>query len=696
MKYELKLLLLLTILVALPCILLSAFALEALLGQKVIIEKKIEESYSAIASTNRKNILERVNNKIKILDKITNQALPTQSNLMIALLREPLEDSFFRRFYLLDKDYNILYPEERPKSTENIDLFLPGENYHHFENAYYCEFQEQNFANAIAEYQKIVAGLSEQKLEALGHALAGIARCYWKAGMPAKAMESYQYLTRLFQDRKDPQSLIFMIEGKSQIAEIYRTKEEIENYYQTLLSLLEYMIYNEFQLLRAKYAYHYRQITERLALLSQEERLSPDTKASFEKAYSKILENRKYMQAQEAEIREIRQYLIGELKNQGEIPKSGYLHYQTGDTQNLVYYRPLVKDNFRGYLLYAINLDYCLNQIIIPCLQGQEVGKDAKLIILDYTGASLNEKISPPFFSIVSQPILPVFPFWQIAIYLKNVRSLEELSQYQSQLYFLALITIILILLVGVYIIITTFVREVKSARRKSNFVSNVTHELKTPLTAIKMFVETLLLDRAKSAEEKRECLQIIASESERLSRLIDRILNFARMEQKRRKFHFEWADSKPLILDILKDFQTQIHDVSCNFQVNIEPNLPLVFMDQEAIREAIANLLSNAYKYNDKSQKNITIRAFPIGSEKIGIAIKDNGIGIPRNEFRRIFHKFYRIEDTLTRKIEGTGLGLSLVESIARAHRGKVKVQSKLRQWSEFTLVLPLKGKDY
>jgi len=104
-----------------------------------------------------------------------------------------------------------------------------------------------------------------------------------------------------------------------------------------------------------------------------------------------------------------------------------------------------------------------------------------------------------------------------------------------------------------------------------------------------------------------------------------------------------------------------------------------------------VMNLLSNAYKYNDKAKKNITIRSFPIGSEKIGIAVKDNGIGIPRQEFRKIFQKFYRIQDTLTRKIEGTGLGLSLVDSIAKAHRGKVKVQSKLRQSSEFTLVLPL-----
>ncbi|NUM36797.1 MAG: sensor histidine kinase [Candidatus Brocadiae bacterium] len=691
MKYELKLLLLLTILVALPCILLSAFALEALLGQKLIIEKKIEESYSAIASTSRKNIIERVSSKIKILDKIANQPLPMQSNLMIALLSEPLVDNFFHRFYLLDKDYNILYPEERPKTAEAMDVFLPGENYHHFENAYFFEFQEQNLTSAIEEYQKIVADLPEQKLDALGHALAGIARCYWKAGMMDKAMESYQYLSKLFQDRKDPQSLVFIIEGKSQIAEIYKIKNDLESHYQTLLYLLEYMIYNEFQISRAKYIFHYRQITERLSFLQQEENLSIEAREKFEKSYNNILDNRKQMQMQEAELKEIRQYLISELKNQTDDKKGGYLHYQRGDKQNLICYRHFAKENFHGYLVYKINLDYCLQNIVIPCLQSQEVGKDAKLIVMDYTGTSLNEKISSPFFSLVSQPINPVFPFWQIAIYLKNVRSLEELSQSQSQLYFLALITIILVLLVGVYTIITTFVREVKSARRKSNFVSNVTHELKTPLTAIKMFVETLLLERAKSKEDQRECLQIIASESDRLSRLIDRILNFARMEQKKRKFHFEWADPKQLVLDIGKDFQTQIHDTSCSIQWNMEENLPQVFMDQEAMREAIMNLLSNAYKYNDKAQKNITIKAFHIGTEKIGIAVKDNGIGIPRHEFRKIFQKFYRIEDTLTRKIEGTGLGLSLVDSIAKAHRGKVKVQSKLRQSSEFTIILPL-----
>lgn len=695
MKYELKLFWLLTLLVALPCILLSAFALRSLVGQKSIIEKNIEESYSALASNTRKHMMEKVAAKIKIVDKCLSTELSQQKELLLSLFQLPLQDPFFSGFYLLDKEGNILYPEGMPKISESQNTFAKIENYKYFEAAFLYEFQKKDYPAAIAEYQKIVAQLSEQNLEELGQALTAIARCYWKDNKLDKARESYLSLIVLFRDRKDTSSLSVTIDAKKQIAEIYRLQNNFFNHYQILLELLEYLILHEFCLPRSQYIYHYRKITESLSLLAQEERISRNDKEIFEKSYEKILEGKKRLLARELELKHIRQYVIPELKKKDISPLSGYIAYQPLEQQKLIYYRQFSKSQGEGYLLYNVNLEYCLHQILMPVLQGQDVGRDMKLVLRDYTGAALGQTISSDYFSIVSQPLHPAFPFWQIAIYLKNVRSLEELSRYQSQLYFWGLITVILVLLVGVYTIITTFVREVKSARLKSNFVSNVTHELKTPLTAIKMFVETLLMERAKTPEEQKEYLQIISSESDRLSRLIDRILNFARMEQKRRKFHFSSVDAGNLVENVVKNFQNQIHDASCKMQVTIEPKMPQVMMDAEAISEAVVNLLSNAYKYNDKYARKIDVRIFKIGADKIGISVKDNGIGIARHEFHRIFRKFYRIEDTLTRKIEGTGLGLSLVESIAKAHRGKVRLQSKLGQGSEFTIVFPIQRKE-
>ena len=199
-------------------------------------------------------------------------------------------------------------------------------------------------------------------------------------------------------------------------------------------------------------------------------------------------------------------------------------------------------------------------------------------------------------------------------------------------------------------------------------------------------------LGRTQTLEDQKECLQIIAAESDRLSRLIDQILNFAKMERKRRIFHFYSCNMVSLIEQIVQDFQNQISNRStCEITINQEENLPEIFVDPEAIREAVSNLLSNAYKYNDKKDKKIEIHIYQHKTTEIAISIKDNGIGIPRNELHRIFQKFYRVENTLTTHIEGTGLGLSLVESIIRAHKGNLKVQSKFRQGSEFTIFLPM-----
>lgn len=277
-------------------------------------------------------------------------------------------------------------------------------------------------------------------------------------------------------------------------------------------------------------------------------------------------------------------------------------------------------------------------------------------------------------------------------MYLKNVRSLDELSHYRSRLYSTGIIVIILTLILGIYVSFATFVKAAKSTRLKSDFVSSVTHELKTPLTAIKMFVETLLMGRAKNKEEQKEYLQIIASESERLSRLIDRILDFARMEQRKRTFHFNYEDIKDVVEEVSLHFQNQIlNQDSCEINLSIEENLPKLFLDKEAIRDVMMNLISNAHKYNNKDKQIIDIKIEKVGSHEIVVSVKDNGIGIPRHETNRIFEKFYRIEDPLSRRIEGTGLGLALVKSIIKAHRGKVRVQSKINLGSEFIITLPV-----
>lgn len=646
-------------------------------------EKQIEESYNALVSSVRKRIIEQMNQKLQKIESTLRTQCSTDEDYSIAKLNVPLEDTCFEKLFVIDNQFNMKYPQERPKNLEHIES-IHTEETHLFETAYQYEFQDKNYQGALEAYQKIVGNSQEEKLESIGPIFVAIARCYLQLGEEDKALEKYKNLIDL--DARNHNELLFLINIRFSIIELYKKNNNKIEYYNSLLNTLDYLLHNELRLSKVLYCHYYKKIEEYLQELDHENSLTEQEIKNFRLERDKIIERRDLFEQQSREVEEIHKKIVPRLQLEKE--KSGYIDYEVQNNQCLIYYIQLPF----GYVLYKLSLDSCIKYIIRPVLENQALSSDVQLSLSNNSGDTLLFKPDAQSSPILCQQLDPVFRFWKIDLYLKNVTSLKELSRYLSQLYLTALIVIISLLLVGFFITIFIVVREIKNARLKSDFVSSVTHELKTPLTAIKIFVETMQLGRAQTLEDQKECLQIIAAESDRLSRLIDQILNFARMEQKRRIFHFRSCCMESLIEQIVQDFQNQISNrATCEIVINKDDNLPQIFIDPEAIREAVTNLLSNAYKYNDKKEKKIEIHIYLHKITEMAISIKDNGIGIPRNELHRIFQKFYRVENTLTTHIEGTGLGLSLVESIVRAHKGNLKVQSKFRQGSEFTIFLPM-----
>lgn len=255
-------------------------------------------------------------------------------------------------------------------------------------------------------------------------------------------------------------------------------------------------------------------------------------------------------------------------------------------------------------------------------------------------------------------------------------------------IYSTLMILFLALVIVGVVVTARFIFREVRLSRLQTDFVSNISHELRTPLTSIRMFIETLQLGRVQDEAERQECLNVIAEESERLTRMIERILGWARMEAGRRVYNMERISVEHLVETTLRAFQTQRINASLKFSHSVEAGLPDVFMDEEALSEAILNLLNNAVKYTGED-KRINLRAF-LQRGQVAIEVADNGIGIGTADRKRIFDKFYRADALLSRKTEGSGLGLTIVRHILDAHGGKVQVESELGVGSRFTLLLP------
>jgi signal transduction histidine kinase len=250
------------------------------------------------------------------------------------------------------------------------------------------------------------------------------------------------------------------------------------------------------------------------------------------------------------------------------------------------------------------------------------------------------------------------------------------------------------VMAIGVFLIAGAAAREVRVAEIKSNFVASVSHDLKTPLALIQLFAETLELGRLRSAERAHEYYRIINGEAKKLTRLIENILDFSRMEAGLRPYTTAPADLGAIVQHTLTTMAPQLAQGQFSVTTTVEPGLPTVMADAVAVQRAVENLVGNAMKYSaDSKQIEVGVRA---EGRHVTVRVADHGIGIPRREQRRIFRKFYRVHRELGGGPQGTGLGLAIVDHTMRGHGGYVRVESEPDRGSTFTLFFPVQQELY
>jgi signal transduction histidine kinase len=235
--------------------------------------------------------------------------------------------------------------------------------------------------------------------------------------------------------------------------------------------------------------------------------------------------------------------------------------------------------------------------------------------------------------------------------------------------------------------------REMAFQQLRDEFVASVSHELRTPLTQIRMFTETLLLDRIRSTEEHRRSLEIIDREARRLTQLVENVLQFSRMERRIDSLSKEKRELAPLIQEIVEDFESVMNGSETQIELRLSFGL-IANVDPDALRQIVINLLDNAVKYGRKKQQVI------VGLEACdGMAclfVDDEGPGVPLADRKRIFDRFQRLERDRQSAIAGTGIGLSLVQDLVTRHGGRCSVTTGDREGAKFVVELPLsKGQE-
>jgi signal transduction histidine kinase len=282
------------------------------------------------------------------------------------------------------------------------------------------------------------------------------------------------------------------------------------------------------------------------------------------------------------------------------------------------------------------------------------------------------------------------FPLpWKLVITQPALDDVIRVTRRDNVFYGVLLGFVVVLMLFGAVLIARDISRETETTRLKTEFVHHVSHELKTPLTLIRLYGETLQRKENLSKPEQKEAYEIITKESERLSHLINNVLDFSRIEMGKKEFDFKKDDLAGVIRDTLDSYRYHLEKKGFLVQEDIADDLPKMMFDAEAQASVLINLLSNAIKFSS-AVKEVSVKLFKQDHHAV-LQVEDKGIGIKGKELSKIFEKFYQSRDVKAVDTKGSGLGLTLVKHITKAHGGQIEVHSEPGRGSTFTIILPI-----
>jgi signal transduction histidine kinase len=349
-----------------------------------------------------------------------------------------------------------------------------------------------------------------------------------------------------------------------------------------------------------------------------------------------------------------------------------------GDSRLFVIRRDANRPEILGYQVAIERLKNTLLE------RGSRIPTSLKMEISIAPGSKVFAPDDP---TVLVQDLSPLLPWWRVSVRPQDPGIISRYIARRRWIYGTTLALLLAGMFLGVALVLRDLSREQRLSRLRSDFVANVTHELKTPLTSIRMFAETLRMGRITEESERRECLDVIVSETQRLSRLISNVLDFSKIERGQKQYQMAVVDVSEVAESTLSTLKYSLEEQGFTVETEIEPQVRAIG-DADALEQAMLNLINNAVKYSHRN-KSVRIRLWAQGDE-VCFRVADQGVGIPESEQSRIFEKYYRAHMGNEPDTGGAGLGLTVVKHIVEAHRGEIRVESRVGEGSSFTIILP------
>lgn len=701
MNWQKKAIILFAVIIFIFSLILTIFAIREAEREKLIREKEIEDEQQRSAGL----VIDQVKAVIseaedRIIKKVQGSRLVSQEGDFEELCRKIAdEEEIVDEIFLIKEKGNVIFPIRKPLfllSGEIQQLKEYGakvEANSLFKEAEALEFKTRDYAQAIKSYQTLTNIASDRGSRAI--LLNCIGRCYEKYGNYIRAVEVYQKILKEFPDEFSSDGVPIGLIAQYQIGNINlkmdRKIKAVESFLEFYISLLE----SRWPLSRSQFYFYLNKIKDMTEKSITDINGTKDAKAIQEKweTLKKLEENQlrrmntiENIMAKFIPIIETRKPLSPSLRT------FSHLSEKIGEQNYLVSYIPVNENLIFGMKIASGILS---EKLLPPILAKLPLKKDWHILIEDelgkkIAGEDLTRLKSPTPRLTFSKSFENDFLPWKISIYQTEQGSAKSQFNLRRNIYILSVLVVIIALFFGGFLAIKSTARELEIARLKSDFVSTVSHEFRTPLTSIRYLAEMLQRGRVQGEDKKQQYYETITTESERLSRLIENILDFSKIEAGMKEYKFEEIDSAELAREVASRFQEQVAPQEFVINNEISKPMPKIMADREALSRALYNLLDNAVKYSGKS-RNVFLRAWS-DREKVFFEVRDEGIGISKDEQEKVFEKFYRTQIVHDSNIKGSGIGLTVVSHIVKAHGGEVDLESEAEKGTKVTVRIPVK----
>lgn len=702
-KRQKKLIIIFLLTIFVPSISLSIFGIRAIRNERFRLAKQIENEHRRAAKFLKSQISAQFKELGSILQNLAQSSAFLQRDdagiknlLEVQIAENPLVDQVFVAF---EKE-EAWFPLFQPNPGDILYSSSPaseGIQQAGLKRAEAYEFKDKNYKRAISQYRSLADQSPDTAFKA--QMLANISRCLVKAKDYAGAIQNYQRICEDYLENTSSSGMPFALFSQLQMASCYRKLGEFQLSLQTSFDLYKDILNLRWRLRDAQFKTYASLVEDAISDILSENH--PNLSLKDYKEEFKLLKNLHQERLEQwLVIKDISQNIIPELRDRRDFSTYRSIPYQYHKTINertFLLSTVQIPDSSKtrpvGLLGAKVREPYLMEHVIPDVLENSQFRNTSNVIISHFSGKILlGERNAPEDPTTATEFFEDNFPPWKIEVFRSEGKALGALD-IKRNFYFWTILTLVIVLISGSVLISRTIAHEIAVLKLKSDFVSSVSHEFKSPLTSIKALAERLRDGKVKDSDRMKQYSSVITQDVDRLIHLVRNILDFSRIEEGKKEYEFVESNIAQLVTQQIESFKRSECAKGLEILIRISEDIPYLDVDKEAFSQALNNLLDNAVKFSsDRKEIEVNLKK---EDKSVIIEVRDWGIGIPPQDLNKIFDKFYQGRSTPRQLAKGTGLGLTLVKHTVEAHGGRMVVKSRVGEGSLFSIILPTQRKE-